>query len=165
MILGKRIIRVILSRESYLCIYPLQTKRYVFWTRILANLFHHWCNNYCSMYESLGKAEGTQQTVAVSSSRNRRWRHTGNNFTGKHNETKKISSRTRLLLIRYFLRSWIHFFFQRCFQYGTKPKLFGSAVYCGMLLLLLYVVWSTLIFKKNYLLYFDQTSKLYNIQC
>ena len=50
------------------------------------------------MYESFGKAEGIEQTVAVSSSRNRRWRHAGNNFTGKHNETKKISSRTRLLL-------------------------------------------------------------------
>ena len=50
------------------------------------------------MYERFGKAEGIEQTVAVSSSRNRRWRHAGNNFTGKHNETKKISSRTRLLL-------------------------------------------------------------------
>lgn len=123
MILGKRMIRVILSRESYLCIYPLQTKRYVFWTRILANLFHHWCNNYCSMYESLRKAEGTQQTVAVSSSRNRRWRHAGNNFTGKHNETKKISSRTRLLLIRYFLRSWIHFFFSKMFSVWYQTKI------------------------------------------
>ena len=91
------------------------------------------------MYESFGKAEGIEQTVAVSSSRNRRWRHAGKNFTGKHNETKKISSRVRLLL-RSVAEIVNSFFFQRCTQYGTKPKLFGSAVYCAMLLLLLYVI-------------------------
>ena len=90
-------------------------KEDVFWTRILASLFHHWWNNYCSMYESFGKVKRTEQTVAASSSRNRRWRHAGNNFTGKHYETKKISSRTRPLL-RYLLRSWIHFFSKDVFS-------------------------------------------------